>query len=266
MARDEDLDAGAAWVAAHKRAQAYLASSTSFVIESTLAGRDATRPSTYIAMMHEARRLGFQVDFFFIALDSAKLHVARVGDRVAAGGHDIPRDLILSRYGISTTVRLPEGYDAADNTVVLDASGPTPFSTLLIAERGEAAHLSTSLPEWVTRGLGQRIEMLRTRDLQRIVARARDVLGDPDRDAYIVTTGRVFGTVVTVGAGHIAVELRGKDNLGGLPEKSLAILRSGAPSIRLVGETIDYDVDLSTPAIRKRPDPFILAREHSTLE
>ena len=82
-------------------------------------------------MMREARELGYRVDFVFIALDAPEMHVLRVATRVEEGGHDIPTDLVLARYVVSTGVRLGQGYDAADTFRLLTSSAPGSFTSSL---------------------------------------------------------------------------------------------------------------------------------------
>ena len=64
----------------------------SFAIETTLSGR------TYARMIPEWKQAGYQVAMFFLQLPSEDLAVARVADRVAQGGHDIPESVIRRRF------------------------------------------------------------------------------------------------------------------------------------------------------------------------
>ena len=64
----------------------------SFAIETTLSGR------TYARMIPQWKQAGYQVALFFLELPSEDLAVARVADRVAQGGHDIPEPVIRRRF------------------------------------------------------------------------------------------------------------------------------------------------------------------------
>jgi predicted ABC-type ATPase len=57
----------------------------------TLGGDTITR------LLEEALDRGLEVHVWYVALESADLHVQRVRERVAAGGHDIPEERIRSR-------------------------------------------------------------------------------------------------------------------------------------------------------------------------
>jgi predicted ABC-type ATPase len=63
-----------------------------FVFESTLGAH------TLPAMLAEAADAGASVHVWFVGLDSAERHIARVRARVKAGGHDIPEADIRRRY------------------------------------------------------------------------------------------------------------------------------------------------------------------------
>lgn len=70
----------------------YVERRESFAIETTLSGR------TYARMIPRWRKAGYQVVLFFLQLPSEDLAVARVADRVAQGGHDIPEPVIRRRF------------------------------------------------------------------------------------------------------------------------------------------------------------------------
>ncbi|HEX8499899.1 MAG TPA: zeta toxin family protein [Pyrinomonadaceae bacterium] len=64
----------------------------SFAFETTLAGRKFAR------RLRGAGGLGYRVHLFFLRLADAELAVARVRQRVSAGGHNIPEDEVRRRY------------------------------------------------------------------------------------------------------------------------------------------------------------------------
>ena len=66
---------------------------SSFAFETTLASR------TFAPRLRGARELGYRVHLFFLRLADAELAVARVRQRVRAGGHNIPEDEVRRRYG-----------------------------------------------------------------------------------------------------------------------------------------------------------------------
>ena len=64
----------------------------SFSFETTLSGRG------YARHIPEWRERGFMVKLFFLRLRSPDLAIARVQQRVKAGGHDVPEETIRRRF------------------------------------------------------------------------------------------------------------------------------------------------------------------------
>lgn len=61
-----------------KRARTYLANNQSFAVETTLSG------NTYLRIMAEAKRKGWQVNLIYIGVDNVQTSIERVAQRVAA--------------------------------------------------------------------------------------------------------------------------------------------------------------------------------------
>ena len=51
-----------------------------------------------LRMLQDARDAGYEVVLIYIGIASARLSEMRVEQRIARGGHDVPRDKIASRY------------------------------------------------------------------------------------------------------------------------------------------------------------------------
>lgn len=85
-----------------KRMNELLIAGTDFSIETTLATRSYTR------LVTSAQRMGYRVSLIFFWLSSPELAASRVAQRVAAGGHNIPLDVIYRRYqaGIDNLFRI----------------------------------------------------------------------------------------------------------------------------------------------------------------
>ena len=64
----------------------------SFAIETTLATR------SYKTLVHRAKEAGYTITLLFFWLPSPKMAEMRVASRVAAGGHNIPKNVIHRRY------------------------------------------------------------------------------------------------------------------------------------------------------------------------
>ncbi len=74
------------------RLKALAASRVDFAFETTLASR------TFAPWLRELRTSGCHVHLAFLALPDADLAVARVQERVRAGGHDVPESVIRRRF------------------------------------------------------------------------------------------------------------------------------------------------------------------------
>lgn len=90
-----------------------------FAFETTLAGRGHGR------WLRELRSSGYRAHLIFLSLPDADLAVARVAERVRAGGHHVPEDVVRRRFaaGLRNLLGLYSGlvdswqvYDNADLT------------------------------------------------------------------------------------------------------------------------------------------------------
>lgn len=63
-----------------------------FAIETTLATK------SYVSFIKKAQKVGYFVTLLYFWLSSPELAIKRVEDRVKAGGHDVPKDVIRRRY------------------------------------------------------------------------------------------------------------------------------------------------------------------------
>lgn len=75
-----------------QRIKELVAAEETFAIETTLTTR------YYVSIVQECKAKGYEVRLFFVWLHSAELSIDRVAKRVAKGGHDIPREIIIRRY------------------------------------------------------------------------------------------------------------------------------------------------------------------------
>lgn len=87
-----------------------------FAFETTLSAR------TYAPWLKGLRQSGYEVYLYYYWLDSAELAVARVAERVRAGGHHIPDQDVRRRYGRSVKNFLDLYRPIADYWEVMDNS------------------------------------------------------------------------------------------------------------------------------------------------
>jgi predicted ABC-type ATPase len=122
-----------------------------FVFESTLGAH------TLPMMLAEAADAGASVHVWFVGLESAERHIARVRARVKAGGHDIPEADIRRRYEMSRenlVWLMPKlaSLRVYDNSIEADpASGKAPMPRLILHLEGGrivAPENLAATPDW----------------------------------------------------------------------------------------------------------------------
>ena len=104
-----------------RRIKELAAERASFAFETTLATR------SYVPWLKELQASGYEVHLLFLWLPSADMAVARVADRVRAGGHNVPESVIRRRYASGLvnlrTLYLPlaNSWKLLDNTSIPSA-------------------------------------------------------------------------------------------------------------------------------------------------
>ena len=87
----------------------------SFAVETTLSGQG------YLRMMLDARARGFEIVLVYIGTENVEINLARIRDRVLAGGHHVPEVDVRRRYTRSFK-NLPTAIYRADHTILFDNS------------------------------------------------------------------------------------------------------------------------------------------------
>ena len=141
----------AAWEQGRRLLERAIEERKDFAFETTLGG------NTIPALLRTAISRGIEVRIWYVGLESAELHLARVRSRVALGGHDIPEAKVRERYARSQ-LRLIELLPGLTELRVFDNSeegdpqkGLTPVLKLLLHMR-EGKILSLfdlrAVPSW----------------------------------------------------------------------------------------------------------------------
>lgn len=123
--------------------RALLAQGSTFTFETVMSSPDK------IDFMREAQALGYRTYLYFVATDDPEINISRVQLRVSQGGHDVPENLIRSRYTRSIGL-LDEASLAANRTYVFDNSGDAHELIAEISNGDEMTVHATSLPAWFT--------------------------------------------------------------------------------------------------------------------
>ena len=106
-----------------KRISDLLQRNESFSIETTLSSR------SYFRLVEKAHSQGYDVTLLFFWLKSPQQAIERVAERVAKGGHDIPKDIIVRRYweGLDNLFKI---YMPIVDTWILVNNSETPRSVV----------------------------------------------------------------------------------------------------------------------------------------
>jgi predicted ABC-type ATPase len=120
-----------------------------------------------ITFLERAKARGYFVRVFFIGTSDPRINAARVAGRVMSGGHTVPIEKIIVRYGRSLA-NLPTAIRIADRVYVYDNSEEGADARLCLRTQGGAIRkVYGPLPEWVdgaTRGITRHAEFV---DLRR---------------------------------------------------------------------------------------------------
>lgn len=125
-----------------KSASEHLRKAESFAVETTLAGKN------YLRMMLEARHGGFEIVLVYIGTENVEINLARIRNRVLAGGHDVPPEDVRQRYKRSFE-NLPIAINRADHTILFDNSTDEGYRLVAIVSPTESQWLDAP-PYWAS--------------------------------------------------------------------------------------------------------------------
>ena len=100
-----------------------------FAVETTLATR------SLLKIVQEARGLGYETAILYLWLSSPEMAIARVRDRVASGGHNIPEAVVRRRYVMGLQYLFDAYIPVMDRWVLADNSKP-PFQVVAEGSQG----------------------------------------------------------------------------------------------------------------------------------
>ena len=141
---EPELVAVAAGKQAIKLVRNYVNNNQSFAVETTLLG------NTYLKMMRDAKRKGWQINLIYIGIDNVEVNIDPVAHRVAQGGHNVPIEDIRRRYKLEN---LPIALQLVDNASIYDNSTSAGHQNLLTIEDGRISRQVRELPQWLTKAL-----------------------------------------------------------------------------------------------------------------
>jgi predicted ABC-type ATPase len=148
-ARDAEACARAARAWADKERQTLLHEGQSFVTETAFSHRSR------VALLAQARTLGFEVVLYAIALDDPRVLLQRLDRRAREGGPAVPSHKVLQRYSRAMS-NLREAIYLSDLVFLVESSDVAEGGPHLVASvlnRRIRMH-TVARPRWVDRALG----------------------------------------------------------------------------------------------------------------
>ena len=118
----------------------YIQNGETFNQESTLTGKSILKTIDIL------KEQGYEINLYYVGVESAEIAKERVKNRVSKGGHDIPEETIEKRYHESLK-NLKDIILKCDNVEVYDNSNS--YKRCLI-KRGTSIKIEENTPVWAT--------------------------------------------------------------------------------------------------------------------
>lgn len=121
-------------------AREHLGKTENFAVETTLAGKH------YLQMMADAKSRGFEVVLVYIGTENVEINLARIKNRVLAGGHNVPEQDVRRRYTRSFA-NLPTACQRADHTILFDNSTEEGYRLVAVLD-ASGGQWFEPIPHW----------------------------------------------------------------------------------------------------------------------
>jgi predicted ABC-type ATPase len=102
-----------------------------------------------LALLEQAKLLGYQVILVFVGTNNPQINVERVALRVQQGGHDVLTDKIIARYH-RTLQLLPRAVELANTVYIFDN---TQTAELILQVVDGLQNIRQAIPKWIETGL-----------------------------------------------------------------------------------------------------------------
>lgn len=123
-----------------------LAAGASFTFETVMSSPDK------VAFLHKAQQAGFKTYLYYVATEDPAINIARVQHRVATGGHPVPDDKVISRYGRSLEL-LSDAVSFTSRAYIFDNSGHEQVWIVEVTQGVELELKANVMPYWVKTAL-----------------------------------------------------------------------------------------------------------------
>ncbi len=136
-----------AWMLGKKLLLRAIKNNDDFTFETTLGGKTITR------ILLNAAKNGRKITLIYCGLESIELHLKRVEDRVANGGHQIPEKKIRQRWlssmeNMIKLIAVCHGVSVFDNSTPLIKGKPNPKKLFAFSENQWLSLPIKDMPDW----------------------------------------------------------------------------------------------------------------------
>lgn len=130
--------------------RALVARGDTFVMETVLSDPHGAK----LGLLQEAKAAGYHVALVFIGIPGPELSMARVAQRVAQGGHDVPDEKLVARWP-RTLANARAALRLADAGWLFDNADPErPYRLVATTRDGAVVSRRPPLPAWCDALLG----------------------------------------------------------------------------------------------------------------
>ncbi len=138
---------GQAWMIGKRFLERAIFEENAYIFESTLGGNTITR------ILMEASKNGTAISIFCCGLESPELHIKRVKERVAKGGHSIPETKIRQRWldsieNMMQLIMVCKSVSIFDNTTPIMDSKPKPRRLFAFSGNQWVSQPVQDMPAW----------------------------------------------------------------------------------------------------------------------
>lgn len=138
-------------VAADFIRQKLLDRGTSFTFETVMSSEDK------VLFLHKAQQRGFRTYLYFVATEDPIINISRVRNRVRLGGHPVPDDKVISRYGRSLGLLL-EAIRYTDRAYIFDNSGSANIWLAEVSDGKTLTMKTDRMPAWFKTSVWEKLK------------------------------------------------------------------------------------------------------------
>ena len=113
----------------------------SFTFETVMSSEDKLK------FLQKAQRRGFRTYLYYVATDDPIINISRVRNRVRLGGHPVPADKVIARYGRSLGLLL-EAIRHTNRAYIFDNSGPSQIWLAEVTDGNTLTMKTDRIPAW----------------------------------------------------------------------------------------------------------------------